>query len=281
MMKKISALLLAGLLSLSLIPSAGAEGPVLSARPPLIAPNPMSAPTLSVNGVSVDISGLPGGEGIPMRAFVEADEGQAVWKEADKTSIFSLEGTRMSVDLVTGTVTVDRDQVFEGGQLLRGVTYAPVEAVEAMEGVSVTRTETGYAITTASADPLTRLAKEIREATGMGTGMKNGRDELESYYGIRKENFESVVGYMPMMISADTVIVGKVAPGKMEEAKADLEARKQATIQSFEQYLPGPLKMAQNGRIVASGDYVMLLISPDNETGIQLFQDTVRGLAQQ
>ena len=72
-------------------------------------------------------------------------------------------------------------------------------------------------------------------------------------------------------------MIGKVAPGKMDAAKEALEAQRAATQQSFEQYLPGPLEVAKNGQVVTSGDYIMLILSSDNDTAIDLFQAGVQG----
>ena len=61
-----------------------------------------------------------------------------------------------------------------------------------------------------------------------------------------------------------------------DDAKADLEARKAATVQNFENYLPGPLEMAKNGKVVSNGNYVMLIISGDNAKAVELFNAFVK-----
>ena len=48
-----------------------------------------------------------------------------------------------------------------------------------------------------------------------------------------------------------------------------------AIQQSFEQYLPDPLAMAKAGRVVESGDYLMLIISPDVDKAVELFEAAV------
>lgn len=258
-MKKLTCLALAGALSLSM------------AVPALAA----AQKTLTVNGAKVDVSKLPVADGIPMRAFVESDGGSAEWYPEDNCSLFFIDGSSVMVEFATGNITVD-GQTFQGGKAVEGVTYIPVKAVEAMNGVSVTETASGYTITTPSSDPLVKLAKDILEKAGMAAGMKASASEMEAYYGIRSASFESVVGYFPMMVNADTVIIGKVNSGKMADAKADLEARKAATIQNFENYLPAPLEMAKNGKVVSSGDYVMLIISGDNDKAVELFNAFVK-----
>ncbi len=105
--------------------------------------------------------------------------------------------------------------------------------------------------------------------------MNSSPAEMEEYMGIRQENFTKVIGYFPMMINADTIVIGEVAEGKMDAAKEDLEARKETTIQSFEHYLQGPHEMAQNGQIVVAPDgaHIMLIISGDNAKAIEMFNE--------
>lgn len=268
-MKKIPTLVLAGALTLSMAATALAAGPVLISAKPL---------SLTVNGVKVDTAGLPSAPGIPMRAFVEADGGSATWYAEENSSLFHIDGSSVMVEFGTGTVTVEGDMVFKGAVAVDGVTFVPVEAVEAMTGVTVTGSAGEYSITTPSSDPLVKLAKSIRDQAAKGAAMKVTAAELEEYYGIGSDIFEEVIGYSPMMINADTVIVGKVASGKMEEAKAALEERKAGVIASFEHYLPGPYEMAKNGKVVSNGDYVMLIISGDNDKAVELFNAYVKGL---
>lgn len=258
-MKKILSAALAGALVLSLAVPALAAG----------------SNVYVVNGKTLNTSSLPQADGIPMRAFVEADGGAAEWYAEDNMSLFYIDGASMSVDFASGKAEVGSES-FSGAFAVAGVTYAPVEAVEAMEGVSVTVSGNTYTITTPTADPLNQLAKDIIAQTGMGNGMKASSADLANYYGISADLFESVVAYLPMMINADTIIVGKVNSGKMNDAKEALEARKAATIQNFENYLPAPLEMAENGKIVSNGDYVMLIISPDNTTATSLFNTFVK-----
>ena len=78
-----------------------------------------------------------------------------------------------------------------------------------------------------------------------------------------------------MMINADTLILGRYAEGADKTAaKEQLEACRAATEQSFEHYLPHPYELAQNGRVVesADGNYLMLVISEDNDKAIELFE---------
>ena len=257
-MKKIASLILAGALTL------GLAVPALAAA---------SLTTINVNGTKLTLPQTqPAGEVIPMRAFVEADNGGADWFAEDNQSMFYIDGATMFVDFATGTADV-MGEVFEGAFAVNGVTYAPVAAVEAMAGVSVTVKGTTCDIKTPSSNPMVKLAKDIQTAAAMGSTMSVSLDEMVSYHGAPADAIAETVAYMPMMINADTVIVAKANKGKMKEVKQFLEDRKAATIQGFENYLPEPLELAKEGKIGTNGDYAMLIISRDNAAAIKLFND--------
>lgn len=267
-MKKFASLILAGTLSLSL------AAPALAANEGIMLIS-AKLPSITVNGVALDMTKLPVADGIPLRAFVEADGGSAEWYPDENLSLFFTDDGSIQVKYETGTAEV-AGETFEGATAVDGVTFVPFAVVDAMTDVEVKEENGDYIITTSSSNPLVKLAKNIQETTEMGRGMKQSGAQLEEFFGIKAANFESMVAYMPMMINADTVVIGKVADGKMKDAKADLQARQEATIKSFEQYLPGPLEMAKNGKVVSSGDYVMLIISPDTDTAIELFNAAVK-----
>lgn len=264
-MKKLLSLLLAAALTAAVALPALAAGPQALAKPV----------TLTVNGKSVDTAKLPAVDGVPLRAMVEADGGSATWYPEERSGLFTLDGTAVSVDFVTGKATVGLDQTFTGCAVVSGVTFVPMEVVAAMEGVKVTKTATGYAVTTPSSDPMVVLTRDIVEQADLAAGMKAGADYLTAY-GVDADVFEQVTGYTPMMIRADTVLVGKVKSGKLSQAKEGLEACRQRTVQNFENYLPDPLEMAKNGKVVTNGDYVMLIISGNNDKAVELFNAFVK-----
>ncbi len=266
-MKKTMTLAVAGAVTLSMAATALAVKPVISPK----------APTITVNGVVLDTSKMPKQTGIPLRAFVEADGGSATWYPEENISDFYTEDGSITVHYADGSIQVG-DQQFTGAVAVEGVTFVPVEALKAMAGVTVTERDGSYTITTTAADPMVKIAREIQSGVEMASTMKNTADQLKEYHGLDTSLFESVVGYTPMMINADTIIIGKAASGKMQDAKAALEAHRQTVVNSFEHYLPAPLEMAKNGKVVSGGDYVMLIISGDNEKAIEIFQAGVKNL---
>ena len=146
-----------------------------------------------------------------------------------------------------------------------------------LEGYTAAVKGSDITITTPNGESLTRLARSIIDQVGMGATMKQDAAGMEEFYGVPASCFTQAVGFFPMMISADTIIIGQVAEGQMEAAQAALEEVRATTQRGFENYLPEPLERAKNGRVVTSGDYIMLIISGDNDAAIDLFRAGVEG----
>lgn len=237
------------------------------------------AGTVTVNGAKLDLTKTPAPSivnALPMRAVAEADYGFAAYYPDEGKSFFSMDGVSMYVTLATGMIELNGEAIETRAQLVDGTVFVSTSLLELVDGYTVAVNDQDITLTTPNSDPMVKLARSIIDTVGMASNMKQSAAEMEQNYGINQDTFTSVVGFFPMMVNADTVVIGKVDSGKMEEAKAQLEARKQATIQNFEQYLPGPLELAKNGQVVTSGDYIMLIISPDNDTAIQMFKDGVK-----
>lgn len=269
-MKRIGALALATVLAGSLTGTALAEEPTL-----VSAPNAY-ATAITVNGTALDTAALPAAEGIPMRLVAEADHGSAAWFQEENSGSFYFSEQSIQVSFTDGSVKVN-DELVEGvtAQVVDGITFLPVSVLEGLEGITVEEAEGSLTITTPNNDPLVQLVYTVADAAGVAYGMKADQEAL-SMYGIDGSNFETVTGFFPMITSPDTVIIGKVADGKLDAAKEALEAQRALTQQNFEQYLPEPLERAKNGQIVTSGDYIMLIISGDNDTAIRMFKDGVK-----
>ena len=236
--------------------------------------------TITLNGTKLDTAKLPdapAGSVIPLRAVAEADYGFADWYADENRSYFSLDGNSIYVDCTTGAIEVNGEALSNmKATFVQGTTFVPASLLSKLEGYSAQVKGSDVTITTPNADELVRLARSIISKVEMGATMKLDAAGMAEMYNIPSDCFTEAVGFFPMMVNADTIIIGKVADGKMDAAKEALEAQRALTQQNFEQYLPEPLERAKNGQIVTSGDYIMLIISGDNDTAIQMFKDGVK-----
>ena len=237
---------------------------------------------VTLNGAALDTAGLPaaptGAVYLPLRTVAEADYGFASWYADENRSYFSLDANDVYVDCGTGAIEVNGETISGmTAAFVQGVTYVPVGLMNRLEGYSAAVTDSDITITSPNGEPLTRLARSIIAGIDMGATMKQDAAGMEEFYGVPAGCFTEAVGFFPMMISADTVVIGRVAEGQMEAAQAALEEVRANTERGFENYLPEPLERAKNGRVATSGDYIMLIISADNDTAIELFQAGVEG----
>ena len=240
------------------------------------------AGSITVNGTALDTASLPaapaGAVYLPLRAVAEADYGFADWYADENRSYFALDGNRIYVDCATGAIEVNGETVSGmTAAFAQGTTYVPVGLMNQLEGYTAAVKGSDITITTPNGEPLTRLARSIIDQVGRGATMKQDAAGMEEFYGVPASCFTQAVGFFPMMISADTIIIGQVAEGQMEAAQAALEEVRATTQRGFENYLPEPLERAKNGRVVTSGDYIMLIISGDNDAAIDLFRAGVEG----
>lgn len=265
--------------------SAEIDSPLLIAPAPETVDAPISLPILVLDGEEVDTTGIPTAPlgYVPMRLLSEASGGSASWYPDDNQALFFFDENSIIVDFTEMSVKTDASyDPLEGVKPYldpAGYTFLPISVLDTLESVSVNDNPEmdvyRYDITTSASDPDMKVVRSIMEAVELGARMKSSPAEMEEYMGIHQENFTSIIGYFPMMINADTIVIGEVAEGKMDAAKEDLEARKQTTIQSFEHYLEGPYEMAQNGQIVVAPDgaHIMLIISGDNAKAIEMFNE--------
>lgn len=260
----------------------GEDAPLLIAPAPETVDAPTALPILVLDGETVDTTGIPGAPlgYVPMRLLSEACGGSASWYPEDNQALFFFDENSIIVDFTEMSVQIGAGPALEGVTPYvdpAGYTFLPVSMLDKFETVSVNDNPEmdvyRFDITTSASDPDMKVVRSIMEAVELGARMKSTPAEMEEYMGIHQENFTKIIGYFPMMINADTIVIGQVAEGKMDAAKEDLEARKQTTIQGFENYLPDPLEMAKNGQIVVApdGEHIMLIISSDNAKAIELF----------
>ena len=226
---------------------------------------------------------------IPLRAVIQADGGSAYWDSYEYSSSFYYEAGTIVANFNDMSVSVNDEKV-EGAQalLLNGVTYVPVTVLEKLEGVTVTDVSANgvesYDIKTSNGTPLMMLAGSILEVAGMGRGMKSTPAELVDFwgeaYGFQADYMTEGVAFLPMMVSPDTLILGKLGEGKEEALKECLEAFRQSQEDTFSWYLSHNLPKVENAQFVTEGDWFMFLIAENAEEAVQVFQNGVKAMAE-
>ncbi len=221
---------------------------------------------------------------IPLRAVIQADGGSAYWDSYEYSSSFYYEFGNITANFNDMSVSVN-DEVVEGAQalLLNGVTYVPVSVLEKLEGVTVTDNSTAagesYEITTPNGTPLMMLASAIMETAGIGRGMKSTPAELENIYGesmgFKAEYMTEGVAFLPMMVSPDTLVLGKMAEGAEESLRESLEAFRKSQEETFSWYLAQNLPKVENAKFVTSGEWFMFLIAENADEAVTLFETSV------
>ena len=278
MMKRMGALALTAAVAGTLVLTALAQEPETAVP---TAPDGSGA-AITVNGEPLDLTGLPaGGEGLPMRLVAESDHGSASWYPEENLGAFYFSNISVQVSFADGSVTVG-DTVLEGvtAQVVDGVTFLPASIFDGLEGFSVTSEDGSVAITTPNGAPLMQLAYAVADAANVGYGMSVDAEALTAY-GIDGSNFEEVAGFFPMITSPDTVIVGKVAEGKLDALTEQLDAYRQQQYDTFSWYLSQNLPKVEDARTVTSGDYILFLIGENADAGVAAFESGVEALQAQ
>ncbi len=275
-MKKICAL------GLSLALSASLAAPAFAAEE--VKPVLISAPlsygyTITVNGTKLDTAGLPSADKgyIPMRLVAESDHGAANWFAEENSSAFYMDGFSVNVSFADNALTVGETKLETPAIVKNGVTFLPLSVFDGLEGYTVTQTEDQIDIVTPNNSTLIQLAYSIIGEIEMGSGMKMKSEDLKTNYNIPVESFSEVTAFFPMIISADTIIIGKLNDkADVEAIKAATEAYRKNQEATFEWYLSQNLDRVKNAKTVVNGDYFMFIIAENADKGVELFNDFVK-----
>lgn len=229
-----------------------------------------------------EIPNVPAGY-LPLRAVIQADFGSAYWDGDSYQSSFYLENDRIVTDFNDMSISVNDEKVEGEALLLDGVTYVPFSVLNLLEGVTVTDKSTdegeSYEITTPNGAPIMKLAYQLLETAQMGRGMKSTPDELAEFwgetYGFQADYMTEGVAFLPMMISPDTLILGKLGEGKEEAMKECLEAFRKNQEETFSWYLSQNLPKVENAQFVTEGDWFMFLIAENVDETVEQFKAAV------
>lgn len=229
---------------------------------------------ITVNGVKLDTSKLPIADEnyIPMRAVAEGDHGNAYWSEDENSGSFNMGSLRVSVSFADNTITVGEDKLDAAAIVKNGVTFVPVSVFEGEEGYTATNKDGKIDIVTPNNAPLAKLGYNISDAVEL-YAPRNPEDQLESFFGLKAENYSEFASFLPMMnVKSTSLFIAKVADGKLEAAKTELQTYHDSLLRNFEHYLVDQYELAQKGKIVTEGKYIMFVVSEDNDKAIEMFK---------
>lgn len=119
-------------------------------------------------------------------------------------------------------------------------------------------------------------AAPVAMASELAPSIEGSDAFMTDLFGLKLEDIEDYYGKTTMVnVSSDVVLMVKAVPGKVEDVKAALEARRDAIAASFEMYLEDQYIKATNGRVVTKGDYVLLVIAGDTDRIVEGEVDAV------
>ncbi|MEG1396448.1 MAG: DUF4358 domain-containing protein [Oscillospiraceae bacterium] len=251
-------------------PAMAAETPTLISAPnrPVVISAPVRYQySVSMNGTPLDLARIPACDGnVPLRAIAESDFGSANWFPEEQSSSFYFGKEMISVSFKDQSITLEGKTV-EGmkAQLIDGVTFVPVALLEKLDGYKVALDEKAGTciITTKNGDAMVKTAHQIMEKMHMGKGMAADAEYMQSL-NLAEKNFTQYVGFFPMMISPDTLFIGKLAEGvKAADVEKEFEAYRKNQETTFEWYLSQNLPKVLNAKFFVNGDYVMFVIGGD------------------
>ncbi len=301
-LKRLTAAVLALVMTAALLPAAMADAPdadfggfldagsvqggVMLLSAPAEAPLAASYHTwLFLNGEYLDASNIPDVRHdpeylLPMRLICEADGGSADWYPEDNEAFFFFANQRIVVSFADNSVQLDFQPV-EGvtATLVDGVTFLPASFVNSLEGVEVDDNPTmdvdRIDVKTPNGTPLMKLANELLEAAGLGMGMQTSPAELEEVYGevfgFKAAYMTEGVAFLPMMISANTLVVGKLADGAESDLHACFDKYQAQQKEVFTTYLSHNLPAIENAKFATEGGWFLFVIAENADAAVELF----------
>lgn len=266
-MKKLLSLALSAVLALSL--SVG----VMAADEKLIS----TLSTLTVNGEKIDTSKMPKSEMTPIRAVVEADHGNVLWDAETNVATFITTDNSAKINLTTKEVSADDKILTENVptfEIIDGVTFVSDSMFALFNSYKIVRSADAGTldITTQNNTDIAKVAYKIQDEVEFGSVMRVKNANIAEYQKLDPSWFTEILCFTPMMVRSDTLYIGKVTEGNMPKVEEAFAAYQKQQIDTFTWYLGGEvLEIAQNGKIVKNGDYVMLVMSEDNDKAIEIF----------
>ena len=233
--------------------------------------------TVTVNGAALEVKSH-GDTYVPARAFAEADYGKVFWNCEKNVSTFSLPDNKVEINCATLEITVD-GKVQEQKALIPydGVTYLPISVVKSLSGYSAVVSGGVMSITTPASSDFVKLVYDLRSTAKLTNLSRTPSYDMAEYYGFDvSKNYESLVAFNGLNLQSSVLYVAKAK--NVSAVEADFKAKKQQLIDTFTWYQPAQGDLAKDGQIVTSGNYVLFVISENNDAVVKAFKDSVKNL---
>lgn len=233
--------------------------------------------TVKVNGTELKTKSY-GDTYVPARAFAEADYGMAFWNPEKNTSTISLPDDKIEINCATLEIKVNGTAQSQKAVIpVDGITYIPVSVVKGLDGYAVTTAGTTMTVTTPAASDFVKMVYDLRKTADLTNLGRTTSYDMAEYYGFDVDkHYDKLVAFNGLNLQSSVLYVAKAK--NTAEVKADFEARKQQLIETFTWYQPAQGDLAKKGQIVTSGDYVLMVISENNDAVVKAFQEGVKTL---
>lgn len=119
------------------------------------------------------------------------------------------------------------------------------------------------------------IAKAITEKYPLSDAMSEvtGEDKIKNVYGFDAADYSEIAAYVNNSgTEQDEIVIVKASSSdKVAEIKEKLENKMTAKLNSTKSYLPDQYEMIQKCEVAEKGDYVRMIISPDADGMVDIF----------
>lgn len=119
------------------------------------------------------------------------------------------------------------------------------------------------------------IANAIIEKYPLSDAMSEvaGEDKIKNVYGLDAADYSEIAAYVNNSgTEQDEIVIVKASSSdKVADIKEKLGNKKMAKLNSTRNYLPDQYEMIQKCEVVEKGDYVRMIISPDADGMVEIF----------
>ena len=222
---------------------------------------------------------------------VEDPSKKAIYKELVDVYEFDLKGYGMTSDFIEYLQFRKSESTFEQYLVIKpkadkveevkkevknyfSTLMAKTEQDTSMVENRLETTYEGYLIYIVSSDN-TEILKRIKSAKtpifGMLTEITD--DELESVIGVKKDQLEEYAIGLPVITQSSSYFVLKPKKDEKDNVKKAIDSYMEKQEKQWETYLPDQYELVKNRSFIEYGDYLIYVISSDNEKVISTIKN--------